>query len=76
MSLCLYVWFNKQVPKDFAGLMTQHITAAHNMLHCFRLLSAESAGIITFKQPHDIQVLSYSSMFCEDHNCHLKLMPA
>jgi hypothetical protein len=50
--------------------MNQHLTAANNMLHCFSLHPAKSAGWIPIKQAHDIQVLPYRSMSHEDWNYH------
>jgi hypothetical protein len=34
--------------------MSQHLTAADNMLNCSSLLPAESAGRILFKKAHGI----------------------
>jgi hypothetical protein len=56
-------------PKTLA-LMSQHLAAAGNMLHCFSLHPAESAGCIPIKQAHNTQVLSHRNMSCEDRNYH------
>jgi hypothetical protein len=45
------------------------------MLHCFGLLSAESAGWIPIKQAHSVQVPSYRGMSHEDGNCQSQEMP-
>ena len=48
---CAYIfWFNKQLPKDVAVLTSQCLTAAGDVLHCFSLHLAESAGWISTKQ--------------------------
>jgi hypothetical protein len=61
-------WFDKWVPKDIIALASQRLAAADNMLHCFSLLPAASAGRIPFTQAHDIQVPSYRSLSCEDRS--------
>jgi hypothetical protein len=45
-------WFDIRIPNDIKALTTQHLAAADNVLHCFNLLPAESAGRIPFKQSH------------------------
>jgi hypothetical protein len=45
-------WFNHQAPKDIIASASQCLAAACNMLYCFNLLPAESAGRIPFKQTH------------------------
>jgi hypothetical protein len=48
---CAYFfWFEKQIPKNIVALTSQRLAAANNMLHCFSLLPAESAGWIPIKQ--------------------------
>jgi hypothetical protein len=50
---CAYIfWFDKRIPKDIKALTSQSFAATDNMLHCFSLLPAESAGRIPFKQAH------------------------
>ena len=63
-------WFNKWFPKDIVALTSQRLAAAGDMLHCFSLFLAESAGWIPTKQAHDSQMSSYRSMSSEDCNCH------
>jgi hypothetical protein len=43
-------WFNRQAPKDIIALASQCLAVARNMLYCFYLLPAESAGWIPFWQ--------------------------
>ena len=45
------------------------------MLHCFSLNPAESAGWVTIKQTHNIQVSSHSSMSHKNCSYHLYLIP-
>jgi hypothetical protein len=67
----LYIfWFDKRVPKDVIALTSQCPAATGNVLHCFSLYPAESAGWIPTKQAHSIQVPSYRSMSCQDRNYH------
>jgi hypothetical protein len=36
---CAYIfWFSNQFPKYVRALTSQHLAAAYNMLHCFRLI--------------------------------------
>jgi hypothetical protein len=75
---CAYFfWFDKQIPKNAVALTSQRLAAANNMLHCFSLLPAESAGWIPIKQVHSIQVPSYRGVSREDgvslRRCLLKL---
>jgi hypothetical protein len=73
---CAYFfWFDKQIPKNVA-LTSQRLAAANNMLHCFGLLPAESAGWIAIKQAQGIQVPSYRRMSREDGNSQSQEMPA
>jgi hypothetical protein len=52
---CAYFfWFDKQIPKNVVALTIQRLAAANNMLHCFGLLPAESAGWIPIKQAHSV----------------------
>jgi hypothetical protein len=44
--------FDKQIHKNVVALTSQCLAAANNMLHCFYLLPAESAGWIPIKQAH------------------------
>jgi hypothetical protein len=68
---CAYIfWFNKQLPKNVVALTSQCIAAASDMLHCFSLHLAESAGWIPTKQARNSQMSSYRSMSSEDCNCH------
>jgi hypothetical protein len=47
---CAYFfWFDKQIPKNVVALTIQRLATANNMLHCFGLLPAESAGWIPIK---------------------------
>jgi hypothetical protein len=42
---CAYLfWFDNEIPKNVVALTNQLFAAANNMLHCFGLLPAESAG--------------------------------
>jgi hypothetical protein len=52
------------------ALMSQRFAAADDMLYCFGLLPAKSAGWISIKQAHSIQVPSYRSVSCKDRNYH------
>jgi hypothetical protein len=45
--------FNNQTPKNITALANQGVAAANNVLYCFNLLLAESAGWIPFKQAHN-----------------------
>jgi hypothetical protein len=48
---CSYFFrFNKQIPKNIIALTSQRLAAASNVLHCFGLLPAESAGWVSIKQ--------------------------
>jgi hypothetical protein len=46
-------WFNLQTFKNIIALTDQSLAAANNVLYCFGLLPAESAGRVPFKQTHD-----------------------
>jgi hypothetical protein len=47
---CAYIfWFHKHFPKNVVALSSQCLAAASNMLHCFSLHLAESAGCFTTK---------------------------
>jgi hypothetical protein len=61
LRLCLFLLV-QQLPKNVVALTSQRLAAAHNILHCFSLLPAESAGWIPIKQAHGIQVPSYRSI--------------
>jgi hypothetical protein len=63
------------IPKNVVALMSRRLAAANNVLHCFGLLPAESAGWIPIKQAHGIQVPSYRGMSHEDGNCQSREMP-
>jgi hypothetical protein len=67
-------------PKNIAALTSQRLAAANNMLCCFGLLPAESAGWIPVKQDHEqdhgIQVPSYRGMSRENGNCQSHEMSA
>jgi hypothetical protein len=58
------------------ALTSQYLAAAHDVLHYFGLLPAESAGWIPVKQAHGIQVPSYRGMSREDGNCQSQDVPA
>jgi hypothetical protein len=45
-----FFWFEKRIPKNVIALTSQRLAAANNILHCFGLLPAESAGWISIKQ--------------------------
>jgi hypothetical protein len=45
--------FNNQTPKNIIALVSKGLAAANNVLYCFNLLPAESAGWIPFKQTHN-----------------------
>jgi hypothetical protein len=63
------------IPKNVVALTSQRLAAANNMLHCFGLLPAESAGWIPIKLAHSIQVPSYSGMSPEDGKSQSQEMP-
>jgi hypothetical protein len=74
---CVYIfWFHKRFPKKVVALSSQCLAAASNMLHCFSLHLAESAGWISTKQAHNSQMSCHRSMSSEEWNCHFYLMPA
>jgi hypothetical protein len=47
---CAYVfWFDNLIPKDIEAPTSQHLAVTDNLLHCFGILPAESAGRIPLK---------------------------
>ena len=67
-AYCSYIfWFNKRFPKDDVALTNQRLESAGDVLHCFSLHLAKSAGWISTKQAYNSQVSSYRSMSGEDH---------
>jgi hypothetical protein len=55
---------------------SHRLAATDNMLHCFDLLNAESAGRIPLKQAHGAMVRFYGSMSRENRYYRSELMPA
>jgi hypothetical protein len=44
--------FDNRIPKDVKAPASHRLAMTNNVLHCFSLLSEESAGRITLKQAH------------------------
>jgi hypothetical protein len=54
---CSYLYnfgFDNRIPKDIKPSATHRFAATNDLLHCFSLLSAESADRITVKQAHSM----------------------
>jgi hypothetical protein len=67
LRLCLFLLVRQaDSQKTLVALTSQRLAAANNMLHCFGLLPAESAGWIPIKHADSIQVPSYRGMSRED----------
>jgi hypothetical protein len=68
---CAYFfWFHNRFPKNIIALSSQCLAAADDMLHCFNLHPAKSAGWIPTVQAHSLQMSSHWSMSSENCNCH------
>jgi hypothetical protein len=50
------------------ALTTQRLATEDNMMHCFSIHPAESAGWIPITQAHNIQVPPYRGMSCKDRD--------
>jgi hypothetical protein len=70
LKLCLFLLVRRtDLQKRCSADESQRLAAANNILHCFGLLPAESAGWIPVKQAHSIQVPSNRG------NCQSQEMP-
>jgi hypothetical protein len=68
---CAYLfWFKNWITKNIIVLSCQCLAAAGDMLHCFSLQPAKSAGWIPNVQAHSLQMSSYLSMYSEICSCH------
>jgi hypothetical protein len=56
-----FFWFEKQIPRNVVALTSQRLAAAINMLHCFGLIPAVSAGWIPIEQAHRKMVTEVKS---------------
>jgi hypothetical protein len=76
MMNCAHIfWFSKQLPKELIALASQRLAATNNLVHCFSLHPAKTAGRISIKQAHNIQMLPHRSMAREECNYRSSLMP-